>query len=391
MQMPPSRLFESSNDDDSDAPKAAMEVVESILQRAKSCFPVERLRWHYRSKHESLIMFSNSQYYDNQLIVPPSTYHEHPELGIKLTYCCEGSFKGGKNECEALAVVDCLVDHMLKQSLRDLKDQESVIVIAMNETQRDIIESLFEDKLRNNTELSKIYEIYRGQGRVKIKNLDTIQGDECDVVIISLTYGPEPGSGIVRQRFTSLTHRGGGRRLNVLLTRARKRMHVFSSLKSEQLHVGINHNEGETGLTDLKAFLHFAESGSLPEFGKITDRPPDSEFERSVARYIEELGFEAHYQIGVDGFRIDIGVMDPQCSGVFLAGIECDGEPYHSHPIARERDRWREEILTKRGWTIYRIWSLDWYRNRTSERERLSKFLKEKSQLCLKRLKNIPN
>ena len=101
-QMPPSRLFESLDEDDTEEPKAAMEVVESILQRAKTCFPVERLRWHYRSKHESLIMFSNSRYYDNQLIVPPSTYHDHPDLGIKLKYCHDASYKGSKNEGEAL-------------------------------------------------------------------------------------------------------------------------------------------------------------------------------------------------------------------------------------------------------------------------------------------------
>ena len=189
------------------------------------------------------------------------------------------------------------------QALRPASDQESVVVVAMNEQQRDLIESHFDDKLRSKNELSKAFEKYREQGRVQIKNLESIQGDERDVVIISLTYGPEPGSGIVRQRFNSLTQRGG-RRLNVLLTKARKRMHVFSSLKSEQLHVGLNQNEEETGLADFKAFLRFAESGALPEIGKFTDRPPDSEFERSVARYIEELGFEAHYQIGVDGFEL---------------------------------------------------------------------------------------
>ena len=152
-------------------------------------------------------------------------------------------------------------------------------------------------------------------------------------------------------------------------------MHVFSSLRADQIYP--SQQSDESGLADLKAFLRFAETGSLPDFGRISNRAPDSDFEVSVLRHIQDFGFEAYSQVGVNGFRIDIGVSDPEYPGVFLAGIECDGAPYHSHPIARERDRWREEILKKRGWIIYRIWSLDWYRNRSSELERLSRFLRE--------------
>ena len=342
-QMPPTRLFETVDDDDNLEPKAAFEVVESILQRAKNCFPVERLRWHYRSQHEDLIIFSNSRYYDNQLVIPPSIHKKHTALGIKLHYCANASYKKGLNEHEARAIVDNLIEHIILQASLPTEQQESVAVVAMNEKQRDLIEEYFDNDRKSNTKLARAYDAYNPRGRLVIKNLESIQGDERDVIYISLTYGPEPGAGLVRQQFTGLTRQGGGRRLNVLLTRARKRMHVFSSLRADQIYP--SQQSDESGLADLKAFLRFAETGSLPDFGRISNRAPDSDFEVSVLRHIQDFGFEAYSQVGVNGFRIDIGVSDPEYPGVFLAGIECDGAPYHSHPIARERDRWRRRNI----------------------------------------------
>lgn len=197
-----------------------------------------------------------------------------------------------------------------------------------------------------------------------IKNLENVQGDERDVIFISMTYGPNELGGKVYQRFGPINSDVGWRRLNVLFTRSRKRMHVFSSMGSDDIVVGPNSRRGVNALRD---FLAYCETGVLHHTEGGTNRSPDSDFEITVAEALRSQGFECVAQVGVAGFFIDIAVIDPGNPGRFLMGIECDGATYHSAKSVRDRDRLRQSILERLGWRIRRIWSTDWFKNPHAE------------------------
>jgi len=248
---------------------------------------------------------------------------------------------------------------------------------------KELVEELLEKRIQQDDQLRLAYLEFSdedsastGLDPIFIKNLENVQGDERDVILIGFTYGPDPGTRRVNNRFGPIAGNGGWRRLNVLFTRARKRIHVFSSMRPED--VRLDNIERNRGAVELRQYLEFAATSIMPDFGKITGRGADSEFEEAVAMAISALGMTPHFQIGVEGFRIDIGVLDPRSKATtYLCGIECDGATYHSHPVARDRDRLREEILISRGWKIHRIWSTDWFKNRSTEIERMKKYFQE--------------
>jgi very-short-patch-repair endonuclease len=208
-----------------------------------------------------------------------------------------------------------------------------------------------------------------------IKNLENVQGDERDCIFISTTFGKPKGTDVVRQNFGPISREGGWRRLNVLFTRARKSVAVFSSMRPEDIVV-----DGKTpeGTRALRNYLEFARNGVLP-MERETNLPPDSDFEIAVMDVLKGKGFEVEPQLGVAGFRIDIGVKHPGHKSGYLAAVECDGASYHSGVSVRDRDRIRQEILESLGWRnrIWRIWSTDWFRNPLAETDRLIQFLQE--------------
>ncbi len=235
----------------------------------------------------------------------------------------------------------------------------------MSATQREQIDTAIEA-------LAKEDDIFRGwldrdQGKREplfIKNLENVQGDERDAIFISLTYGPQEPGGKVFQRFGPINSNVGGRRLNVLFTRSRKKMHVFSSMGSENVLIGPNSSQGVKALHN---FLKYVETGQLHDVEGPTGRAPDSDFEIAVADALIKEGFECVPQVGVAGFFIDLAVVDPGNPGRYLMGIECDGATYHSAKSVRDRDRLRQAILERLGWRIRRIWSTDWFRNPQAE------------------------
>jgi very-short-patch-repair endonuclease len=205
-----------------------------------------------------------------------------------------------------------------------------------------------------------------------VKNLENVQGDERDVIFISTVYGSD-GSGPVRQRFGPINRKHGGhRRLNVLYTRAKRRVVVYSCMEPGDIRID---ETSSRGVKALQGYLKYARTGIL-EHAVPTGREPDSNFEMSVARMLRDKGYEVEPQVGIAGYFIDIGVRHPKHPGSFLLGIECDGAMYHSAKSTRDRDRLRQEVLERLGWTIYRIWSLDWYRNTPREMEKLLTALK---------------
>jgi very-short-patch-repair endonuclease len=365
-QLPPTSFFQrvsiDAEDDSADDSRTAVEEGESILDVASTLFqPVRRLRWHYRSRHHSLIAFSNHEFYQRDLIIFPSAYHDDPSLGVRHQFVPDGVFENSRNPREAAVVVEAVLEHMRHHAT------ESLGVVTLNFEQRELVEELLDRRLRDDPAAIEFQERMKGgQDTLFVKNLENVQGDERDVVFISTTYGPDT-RGNQFQRFGPINGVSGHRRLNVLFTRAKKRVVVFSSLDPERIQTTAN---SPWGVRALKQYLIFARTGVLDQAGEETDQPTN-DFERSIGAVLKEKGYDVVPQVGVAGFFIDLGVRHPVKAGTFLLGIECDGASYHSGRSARDRDRLRQEILENLGWKIHRIWSTDWFKSRESEIKRL--------------------
>jgi transcription elongation GreA/GreB family factor/very-short-patch-repair endonuclease len=377
-QLPPTnffnRMIDSGDDEDEDEAPAAITGMESILDICQQLFtPVRSLRWHYRSQHESLIAFSNHHFYKN-LVVFPSPYAKTPGLGVKYRFVRGGSYKDRQNVPEAQRVVDAVLEHMVK------RPDESLGVVTLNQTQRELIEELLDKKLKAFDEGSVFIGRWESEGwPFFVKNLENVQGDERDVIFISTTFGKVPGTNKIRQNFGPISRADGWRRLNVLFTRSRRRIELFTSMSPEDIIVDERTSLGTKALRD---YLDFAKRGVLVTTDE-SQRDPDSDFEVSVANVITTLGYEVKPQLGVAGFFIDMAVRNPDRPGEFLAGIECDGATYHSGFSVRDRDRIRQEILESLGWKgrIHRIWSTDWFYDPRKATERLRTFLEQRKRL----------
>lgn len=356
-QMPPSNFFNRSQDvDDSDEAD-----LESILDQAMAArVAYHRLKGHYRSHHESLITFSNHQYYQNSLITFPCA--DTRESAV-IWHRVDGIYSKGaarNNPIEARAVVDEVVRRLKDPQL----NKQSIGIVTLNSEQQQLIENLLDDERRKDTLLERYFK-EDFQEPVFVKNLETVQGDQRDVICLSLGYGPtELGAQTMSMNFGPLNRQGGERRLNVAITRASTEMLVFTSFDSSMIDLSRTSSQA---VKDLKAYIDYAARGSVAlaqrsDFVSDVDQF-DSVFEEAVAIKLREKGWKIQTQIGVSKFRIDLGVLDPSLSGDFLAGIECDGASYHSSPSARDRDRVRHIILENLGWKLIRIWSTDFFIN----------------------------
>ena len=371
-QLPPTNFFQrvslDAEDDGDDDSRTVVEEGESILDVASTLYqPVRRLRWHYRSRHHSLIAFSNREFYNDDLIIFPSAYHEDSNLGVKYHPVSAGIFENRRNAPEAEFVVKAVMEHMEK------RPDESLGVVTLNLEQRDLIEELLDKRLRTDPFASAYQErMNNGAEPFFVKNLENVQGDERDVMFVSVTYGPD-ARGNLYQRFGPINGANGHRRLNVLFTRAKKRTEIFSSLDPDKIRTNAS---SPWGLRALKDYLGFARTGILaaPDEGS---EQPTNDFERSVGLVLKENGFDVVPQVGVTGFFIDLAIKHPSKPGKFLLGIECDGASYHSGKSARDRDRLRQEILENLGWKLHRVWSTDWFKSRANEIKRLLQHVEE--------------
>lgn len=369
-QLPPTNFFSTDQTSDNPDDVSAVESGESILEVVSPFFqPSRRLRWHYRSKHESLITFSNNSFYDGDLIVFPSPASESDEFGIKF-HKVKGTFLRGRNSKEARIVARGIAKHLKERK------EESLGVVAMNKEQADLIRDEFELLLSSSDDLKDAYDKNlkrHGAESLFIKNLENVQGDERDVVFISFTYGPLQIGMPVPQRFGPINSPDGWRRLNVLFTRSKKRMHIFTSMSSGEIIV---HGTSSRGVIALKNFLAFAETRDInvahvdASFGGI-----ESPFESEVVSALLAQNYSLETQVGVAGYKIDIAVRDPLKPGNYLLGVECDGATYHSAKSARDRDILRQKVLEGLNWKIYRIWSTDWFKNPALEINRLAERL----------------
>lgn len=376
MQLPPTTFFIRVGMDDEGDQELGIDE-ESILDLALGTFrPIRDLRWHYRSQHHSLIRFSNHHFYENRLVVFPSpTDVAQGELGVRYAHLPDALYqggvdgkKGGVNPDEARAVAEAAVKAMTERPTWSLG------VAATNKAQADLIED--EVAVLAATSSAARRYINEHEGTLEpffVKNLENVQGDERDHIIISTVYGKSSATGTVRQTFGPIVGAHGHRRLNVLYTRARRRVDVLSSMTSADIHLT---DTSSRGARALKGYLEYAATGVLEQGVASVRNQPESDFEAAVAERLSQRGFEVHFQVGVAGYRLDLAVRHPDYSHGYLAGIECDGATYHSAKSARDRDILRQEILERLGWTIYRIWSTDWFTAPASETQKLISFLK---------------
>ncbi len=377
-QLPPTNFFDrlmDEEEDDGDAASAVVGGVESILGVCEHLYrPVRTLRWHYRSKHESLIAFSNSQFYEGRLVVFPAPVKRNEHLGVNYRFVKEGVYQDRRNIPEAERVVEAVLEHM------KLRKEESLGVVTLNQTQRELIEDIFDKRSLGNQSVVNFLDFHKKAGwEFFIKNLENVQGDERDVIYISTTFGCPPGTSVVRKNFGPINRPDGWRRLNVLFTRARMRIDLFTSLRSSDVMSPDERvNLGRKALHD---YLVFAKTGLLPAVaGQSTGREPDSDFEISVASALQKAGFGVEPQLGVAGYFIDIGVRHVSRPGEYLAAVECDGATYHSSLSARDRDRIRQQVLESIGWKgrIIRVWSTDWFADPQGQILRLVDFLNKR-------------
>ena len=365
-QLPPTKFFAkmtAGQSDDDDAETAQVSDIESILGLFTARgLPQRMLRWHYRSRHQSLIAVSNTQFYENKLFIVPSPYTQEAGMGLLFHHIREGTFDSGNtriNAIEATAVAEAVVRHAREHP--DL----SLGVATFSVKQRRAIQDQLEQLRRKNPDTESYFHAHPSEPFF-VKNLENVQGDERDVIFISVGYGRNP-QGSMAMTFGPLSAEGGERRLNVLISRAKRRCDVFASITDED--IDLERGKGK-GVAAFKLFLHFARTGRLMLTGGASGSH-DSVFEAEVATALQERGYQVHARVGIAGFFIDLAIGDPDRPGRYLLGIECDGVSYNSARSARDRDRLRQSVLEDHGWIIHRVWSADWF-HRPDEQLRLA-------------------
>ena len=351
-QMPPTSFFNSTN---IDADEAYIDDMESILEDCRTLeMPSLQLSWHYRSRHESLIAFSNNEYYDGSLITFPSADDQCSKvhfIPVKGYY-----EKGGKrcNKAEAEAIVNEIERRLKDKQLR----QYSIGVIAFSVMQQGLIEDILQDRLDKDKSLneaaSQMYE------PIFVKNLENVQGDERDVILFSIGYGPNK-EGKISMNFGPLNNPGGERRLNVAVSRARQEMFIFSTLKSSDIDLRRSKSRGVEG---LKHFLQYAETKSLPSIIQTGTTHHNPVIATQIASELNKLGYKTATNVGRSHFRIDVAVENNQNPGTYSLGILLDGEGYRDTHTTRDREVVQPSVLNNLNWTVMRVWSVDWFNNK---------------------------
>jgi very-short-patch-repair endonuclease len=372
MQLPPTSFFQKAYDSEENIAEDEVTDLESVLNECRAVgLARQRLGWHYRSRHEALIAFSNTTYYDGNLITFPSPVTHDTSVSFRHVPGVYDRGASKTNRAEAEAIVDEIEDHYLDQARRG----KSVGVVTFNQPQMALIQQLLDGRRAANPELDQVLAEIEHE-ELFVKNLENVQGDERDVILFSITYGPD-AAGKVNMTMGPLTKEGGHRRLNVAITRAREQVILFSTLLPE--HIDTARASGQ-GVADLKAYLDFARRGKVALLSQSspTGLNPDSPFEVAVIKALRAKGWTLHPQVGCSGYRVDIGVVNPDAPGEYLMGVECDGRTYHSAATARDRDRLRQLVLERLGWRLHRIWSTDWWTDQTTEIDKLDRALKER-------------
>ncbi len=375
-QLPPTSFFQKNLLDDAEWDELAdedVEVFDSILDESLGIgLPVKTLKWHYRSKHEDLIAFSNHRFYDDTLITFPAAKAQSDTLGVKLVYVPDGIYdRGGKrnNPKEAEKVADLVFEHFKTYPKKTLG------VVTFSLAQMEAVEDAIDRRLNEQPDFEQFFKEDRLEGFF-VKNLENVQGDERDVIIFSVGYGYDQQKQMT-MNFGPLNKPSGERRLNVAVTRAREKVLLITSIKATD----IDAETKAVGVQTLRYYIDYAEHGPKTlQSVKAQEVEFESALDEDVAAEIKKLGYDAVPQVGCSGYRIDIGVVDPVNHGSFLLGVACDGASYKASNSARDRDRLREQVLRQLGWRIHHIWSPAWVSRRDSEIRRLKEALEQAQQ-----------
>ena len=372
-QLPPTNFFATSlNDEDFDTENNDNTkdddagAYESILDEVVTVLPERSLRWHYRSRHEHLIAFSNIKIYNGSLITFPSSKENVPDCGVEYIYVSDGVYdRSGKrnNMIEARRVADLVFEHIRKYPNRSLG------VVTFSEAQQNAVDAAIRQKRYQNNTFEHFF-VEDKEEPFFIKNLENVQGDERDTIIFSIGYAKD-NNGVMYMNFGPLSRDGGYRRLNVAITRAKYNIKLVGSIVPTDINLDKTSAEG---VKLLRSYIEFAQQGIIAIEKELTftnSESFDSPFEEAVYDFLQSKGYNVVTQVGCSGFRIDMAIKHLTHSGQFAIGIECDGATYHSSRTARERDRLRQTILEDMGWTIYRIWSTDWIKDQRTEEQKL--------------------
>lgn len=368
-QMPPTTFFTSNTVDEDNLDT---EDLESILDDCLALnIPQTHLLWHYRSRHESLIAFSNAQFYENKLYTFPSVNDRESKVRLVPV---EGIFERGKqrqNRAEAEAIVAELKRRCHDETL----SKQSVGVVTFNINQQNLIDDLLSEACREDAALDTW--AYQSAEPVFIKNLENVQGDERDVILFSIGYGPDE-DGKVYMNFGPLNRDGGWRRLNVAITRSRQEMIVFSTLQPE--HIDLSRSSAE-GVAALKGFLEYAQRQKLPQNQHTVKKQTlDADgIAASICEFLQENGYQTQRNVGHSAYRIDIGVVDPQNPEQYCLGILLDGNSYGDAKTTRDREIAQIGVLNGLGWRITRVWTMDWWDNSQQELNRLLNLLNQEA------------
>lgn len=387
MQLPPSNMFESTIDGDEEQDDFSSNDSPSLLNLAKRRFDEKTLQWHYRSKYEELINFSNHAFYNGTVQISPNVQPYKNPPAMQWVKVDSGRWINRSNEVEAYEVLRILKETLLK------KQDKSIGIITFNSTQQTKIQDVIEEETLRDLEFGAMYGKVMSKDmdeRIFVKNIENVQGDERDIILFSVGYGKNE-EGRVYNRFGSLNQEGGENRLNVAVTRAKEETIVVSSIEPEELDVA---NSISNGPRLFKNYLKYARAVSNGQIEtvqevilevnelankKVLQEPLhfDSSFEVEVYEKLKALGYKVQTQVGMSGYRIDLAIVHPTDSSQFILGIECDGAMYHSSKNAKERDIYRQKFLESRGWTIERIWSRNWWKNPTVEIEKIDQAIKK--------------
>ncbi len=367
-QLPPTSFFQS----DVETTENVREDLDSILEETASVLPEKNLRWHYRSRTDELIQFSNHHYYNNSLRTFPEN-NPDVETGVSFEYVEDGVYdRGGsrQNEIEAERVIDLIEEHAEERS------DKSLGVVAFSSAQEQAIRDALAERRDENPVLDAFVNQDDVLDEFFIKNLEMVQGDERDRMLFSVGYGPAQ-DGTISTNFGPINKSGGERRLNVAVTRAKEQVTVVCSILPGDIDLS---GSNSTGAQHFKNYLEYARKGeqALARNDKVTDTLEfDSHFEEAVYDALNAEGYDVVSQVKSSGYSIDLAIKHPEQSGKFILGIECDGAAYHSSKTARDRDRTRQMVLENLGWTIHRIWSPNWASNREQQLKEINDRVEE--------------
>jgi very-short-patch-repair endonuclease len=373
-QLPPTTFFDRVTDEGEVDEGQDLRALESILDAVNAKgMPAMRLLWHYRSRHEDLIAYSNHHFYDSRLITFPSPSAERSvSRGVRFEFVPDGRYEDERdrvlrtpirvNRVEAKRVAQLVLDHART------RPDETLGVVTLGMNQRDVVEEEIKEALLLQHHLDDFFRLDKPEPFF-VKALEQVQGDERDVILVSVGYGKN-AAGVLSHNFGPINQQGGERRLNVLVTGARKQVVLVSSIRFTEYDPERTQNLGPRL---LRNYLEFAERGAdaLLINAVTDDGEYESPFEEEVGEALKRAGFTVHRQVGSSRFRIDLAIVHPQYPDRYILGVECDGKTYHQSKAARDRDRLRHELLEQLGWSIHRIWSTEWIHHPDRELQRV--------------------